>query len=129
MGFGENWDIRRYNICMTNNQWQLQFDAEIQQAETARQAGNEGMARVCARRAVGWVVGEFLRRQSITFESPSAYERLRVLVQIPDVRPDVKEVAGHFLVRITPKHELPIDADLIDEAHWLKNTLLESDVG
>jgi hypothetical protein len=109
-------------------QWQLHFDAEIQQAETARLAGNEGMARVCARRAAGWVVGEYFRRREIPFESPSAYERLQVLLQIPNVDDKTKELAGHFLVRITPEHELPINADLIAEARWLKASLLGSDV-
>jgi hypothetical protein len=34
-------------------------------------------------------------------------------------------VAGHFLIRITPEHELPVEVDLIAKARWLKTELLD----
>ena len=46
--------MNQYDDC------KIKYDQEINRAEKARQDGNEGMARVCARRAAGIVVGEYL---------------------------------------------------------------------
>ena len=110
---------------MRNNPtWQERFSIELLQAEAARKAGNEGMARVCARRAAGIAAGEYLRRHGLTFSDPSAYARLKFLVQLPQTPPAVQEVINHFLLRINPDRSLPIQADLIAEARWLANELL-----
>jgi hypothetical protein len=108
----------------TTPQWKSDFEDELRKAEAARLAGNEGMARVCARRAAGIVVGEYLRRRGIEFSDPSAYERLKLLSELPGVPPSAQELARHFLVRITPQGLLPIEADLIAEARLLAQELL-----
>jgi len=41
---------------------------EFAQALRARQAGNEGRARVCARRAAGWAIAELFAEQASTDE-------------------------------------------------------------
>lgn len=105
--------------------WDDQFQVELNQAWNARAEGNEGKARVCARRAAGIIIGEFFRRQGKIQPGPSAYERLKFLRQQPGISREIREVAGHFLVRITPEYELPIEADLIAEAIWLRSELLE----
>ncbi len=107
-------------------EWQHLFENEIQQAQAARTAGNEGMARVCARRAAGIVIGEYINLQGENFSNPSAYERLRYLLSQPDISPQVRDIAAHFLVRVTPNHTLPIDADLIAEAQWLQKSLIHT---
>ncbi len=104
--------------------WQIRFLEELRQAETAREAGNEGMARVCARRAAGIAAGEYLRRHGLSLSDSSAYVRLKFLLQLPQTPPEVQEVVNHFLMRINPDRSLPIPADLIAEARWLANELL-----
>jgi len=104
--------------------WRIKFEAEIRQAESARTAGNEGMARVCARRAAGHILREYYARRGLPRNGPSAYDQILALEQLPDVPEQVREVARHFLVRITPEHSLPVEADLIAEARWLAETLL-----
>jgi hypothetical protein len=104
------------------------FQQELQRAESARAANNEGMARVCARRAAGLAANAYLRRRGIPASGPSAYDSLRYLVAIPDLPEDVRRVAEHFLVRITPEHILPVEADLVAEARWLAARLLESEI-
>jgi hypothetical protein len=84
------------------------------------------MARVCARRAAGIVIGEYLNRQGDKYSTPSAYERLRYLLSQPDISPHVRDITEHFLVRVTPNHTLPIDVDLIANAHRLKNLLIKT---
>lgn len=98
---------------------------ELLRAELARAEGNEGMARVCARRAAGLIAGEYLRRRGLAHLNPSAYARLQYLLSLPDLSPQVQEIASHFMVRITTNHTLPVDADLVAEAHWLGKELLD----
>jgi hypothetical protein len=104
--------------------WQTIFEAEISQAEQARLAGNEGMARVCARRAAGAAAGEYFGRQGIGHESPSAYDRLRYLGDLADIPPLARQAAEHLLQRLTPEFTLPVQADLIAEARILRQELL-----
>jgi hypothetical protein len=104
--------------------WKEKTLHELHQAETARLSGNEGKARVCARRAAGHIIGEFLTRTGSPARSPSAISRLGQLADRQDLDPRTREVASHFLLRITPEHTLPLDVDLIAEARWLARHLL-----
>ena len=104
--------------------WKTRFDINLHQAEAARAVGNEGKARVCARRAAGIVVEEYLRRQGLQLTQASAYAQLRFLADQAEVAPAVRSVAGHFLLHVSVEHKLPLEADLIDEALWLASQLL-----
>lgn len=103
--------------------WKDRFAAELELARDARQRGNEGRARVCARRAAGIVTAEYLRRSG-SIPAGSAYDLLRRLQSLPGVSPQVQEIAAHFLTRVTPAHTLPLPADLVAEAEWLASELL-----
>ena len=108
------------------SEWEQLFENEIQQAQAARTAGNEGMARVSARRAAGIVIGEYINQQGEKFSNPSAYERLRYLLSQPEISPQIRDIAAHFLVRVTPNHTLPIDADLIADVQCLQKILIQT---
>jgi hypothetical protein len=105
--------------------WNILFQAEINRAENARSVGNEGMARVCARRAVGIVLGEYFQRNKIPLDNLSAYSRLRYNEKIPGISNDLLIKIQHFLVRVSPDYTLPVDADLIVEAQQIRRILLE----
>lgn len=98
--------------------WQTQIQAEFQKAEEARARGKEGQARVCARRAAGIAVREYLLRQGIRPPSVSAYDLLNMLKEEPSLasRPDLKLIAEHLTLRVTEEFKLPINADLVAEA-------------
>lgn len=106
--------------------WQLEFDRELATARAARERGNEGMCRVCARRAAGIVAAEFFRRQHHPIETSSAYDRLKILQSWSELSPETAEITGHFLLRLTPELKLPLQVDLIAEAIWLREKLLEN---
>jgi len=106
--------------------WKHRFQSELNQARSARLLGNEGKARVCARRAVGILIGEYLFRQGFKNPGPSAYDRLIFFQSLPDITPDTLEISHHFLLRVSSDHTLPGDIDLIAEAEWLANQLLPS---
>lgn len=99
---------------------------ELQQAEAARSAGNEGKARVCARRAAGIAAAEYLNRLGDPHLGPSAYDRLQYLYEIADLPPYVRMLAGHFLERVNQEFTLPIEMDLIADARQLAAELLGS---
>jgi hypothetical protein len=104
--------------------WKEDYLAEISQARIARQSGNEGMARVCARRAVGILLGEYFSRQGITNSGSSAYDRLRLFQRLPHLAPPVRQVIDHFLAHVAPDRTLPGNFDLIAEAEWLASHIL-----
>ena len=105
--------------------WQTQIDSEFEKAEQARARGNEGQARVCARRAAGIAIREYLTRRGIRPPSVSAYDLLNLLKDDPDLSPDLKLIADHLTLRVTEEFKLPVDADLIAEAKKFCEALLK----
>jgi HEPN domain-containing protein len=105
--------------------WQTRMRTEFEKAEEARARGNEGQARVCARRAAGIAVREYLSRQGIRPPSVSAYDLLNQLKGDPDLSPDLKQIADHLTLRVTEEFKLPVNADLIAEARIFCEELLK----
>jgi hypothetical protein len=103
---------------------QAQIQTEFDRAELARAKGNEGQARVCARRAAGMAVREYFTGQGTLISSTSAYDLLNLLKDDPFLPSDLKLVADHLTARVTEEFKLPIEADLIAEARFLCNWLL-----
>ena len=107
--------------------WQTQIEAEFEKAEEARARRNEGQARVCARRAAGIAVREYLTRQGIRPPSVSAYDLLNMVKGDPSLanRPDLRQIADHLTLRVTEEFKLPVNADLIAEARIFCEELLK----
>jgi hypothetical protein len=93
-----------------------QIAAELQMGEAARAAGNEGRARVCARRAAGIAARDFLTRRGVRVRNASAFDVLKALAEIPGLDPDLRQSVLHLTLRVTAAFELPVDVDLIAEA-------------
>jgi hypothetical protein len=96
-----------------------EITAELEKAEIARRAGNEGRARVCARRAAGLAARTFLFRHHVRMRDKSAYAALQTLVEFPGLSPDLQIAAQHLTTRLTAAFTLPVEADLIDDARKL----------
>jgi len=99
--------------------FEMEIESELENAERARQAGNEGRARVCARRAAGIAARDFLARQGIRLRDRSALTALRSLAEFPGLAPDLRTCALHLVTRVTEEFTLPVDADLIADARQL----------
>ena len=97
----------------------LELQKEFEKAQQARINNNEGQARVCARRAAGIAIREYLTRDGARVPSMSAYDLLNLLKEDPLIPADMKLIADHLTVRVTEEFNLPIDADLIAEARIL----------
>jgi HEPN domain-containing protein len=102
-----------------------QIGKEFELAERARERGNEGQARVCARRAAGIAVREYLARRGTPPPNLSAYDLLNLLKDDPLLPPDLKRIAVHLTLRVTEEFKLPVDVDLIVEARTLCDKLLK----
>jgi len=93
-----------------------QITVELQMAEAARASGNEGRARVCARRAAGIAARDFLARRGVRVRNASAYEVLKALADSPSLTPDLRQAVLHLTQRVNDAFELPANVDLISEA-------------
>jgi len=105
--------------------WQEKINLELQRAEDARAKSNYGQARVCARRAAGIAIREYLSRKGTPPRITSAYDLLNLLKDDPLLSPDLKLIADHLTLRVTEEFKLPVDADLIAEARTLCDELLK----
>lgn len=89
----------------------------------ARQQGNEGQARVCARRAAGAAIRAYLDMKGYFAPPSSAYELCRLLLDCPDVQSEARTIAARLLLRVNEEHNLPPGVDLIEDAFRLTNLL------
>jgi hypothetical protein len=103
--------------------WHASYLHEIEQAGFARLSGNEGRARVCARRAASILIAEFLTRQGIQVPSSSAQVRLRYLSTLPGLSPATYEIISHLLMRVDGSFSLPDHIDLIADVQRLAQEL------
>lgn len=106
--------------------WESEVHTELEKAAAARQRGNEGQARVCARRAAGIAVREYLSRRGARPLSTSAYDLLNLLKEDPRLPADLKTIADHLTLRVTEEFKLPVDADLVAEARLFCDRLLKT---
>lgn len=104
--------------------WKTKLEREFQMAEAARARGNEGQARVCARRAAGVAVREYLARKGQRALSPSAYDLLQSLAELPGVPAEALQPAAYLTLRVDEEFKLPAGVDLIGEARALCAQLL-----
>lgn len=109
---------------VTKTDWKQLTKEELFLAEQSRNDGNEGRARVCARRAAGHVAGEYLLRHGSALETKNALQKIRYLETSAEISPTERETLEHFLIHTTPEHRLPFDADLIADVHLLARQLL-----
>jgi HEPN domain-containing protein len=105
--------------------WQAQIKTEFEHAKQARAHGNEGQARVCARRAAGIAAREYFSRQGRALRTPSAYDLLNLLAEDPRLSPDLRQSAVYLTLRVDEEFKLPVDVDLITESRKLCEALLK----
>jgi len=105
--------------------WQEKLQKEFDLAEKARARNNEGQARVCARRAAGIAIREYLVRKGMRPLSTSSYDLLNLLKDDPLLASDLKLIADHLTLRVTEELRLPVDVDLVAEARVLCDGLLK----
>lgn len=110
---------------MFSEEVNAQIAAEMANGEAARAGGNEGKARVCARRAAGVAVREYLRLGGQAALG-SAYELLGLIQEQTGISPRVCEAAENLRMKVDVNHQLPVMVDLVLEARILVQALEQS---
>jgi hypothetical protein len=93
-----------------------QIKEELLLAKQSRLEGNEGRARVCARRAAGAAVMVFLGKNGITQKPENAIQSLFIFGQLGGLPPQVQKAVDSLVQRVNQDHKLPPGVDLIHEA-------------
>jgi hypothetical protein len=96
--------------------WLAEVQVEMDNAEQARAKGNEGKARVCARRAAGIAAREFLARQGLPARNTSVYDLLNLVAQDAAAPSVLRNAAVILTLRVDEEFRLPPNVDLIAEA-------------
>jgi len=107
------------------NEIQGKIQREFERANQARAKGNEGQARVCARRAAGIAIRDYLSRKGVKPRSPSALDLLNLIKDDPLLSSDLKLIVDHLTLRVTEEFKLPVDVDLIAETQFLCDELMK----
>ena len=105
---------------------------ELNLASQSQASGNQGRARVCARRAAGWAIQEHLRQQDISLDSNNALDHIKYFATLDHQSEKIRAVLHHLTVKME-KESLDSEAyypiegvDLVKEAHWLAEELLQT---
>ena len=106
-------------------EWKSEIQAEFERAEQARARGNEGRARVCARRAAGIAAREYFTRRGEVIRTPSAYDLLNRLAEEQSLSAELRQSARYLTLRVNEEFKLPVNVDLVAEARKLCDELLK----
>jgi hypothetical protein len=103
--------------------WTDEVRDELESGRQARAAGNEGRARVCARRAAGAAAREHFAQRGEAAPHASSYDLLNRLATLPNTPTRAREAAGFLTLRVDEEFKLPAGVDLLDEARALCRAL------
>lgn len=105
---------------------QIQVQGELLLAKQSRKEGNEGRARVCARRAAGAAAQLFLYRHEKIIKTENAFQSLKTLKDTKKLPNRIHLAVIRLIQRVNEDHQLPAEIDLINEAR-LVIRFLEAD--
>ena len=89
---------------------------ELAKAEVAGQEGNDGMVRVCARRAVGLAAESWLERFPGKKWHGDALNHLRRICADESFPPDIRRAAERLMTKVTQRDTAPFSTDPIADA-------------
>jgi hypothetical protein len=98
---------------------------ELARAHRARRDGNEGRARVCARRAAGWAASSYYERKTGMEAPRSALSILTWLRDDESTADEIRAIAMRLTAHVTPSHELPFDEDPLEDAQRMIDEYFE----
>ncbi len=115
---------------MSNETVLQTITAELNQARQAQRQGKAGLARVCARRAAGWAIQEYLIQQGAESGGSNAFDQIKHFATLKGHAPEIYTILEHLTVKVakdSPEEDAyyPIvGVDLVAEAVWLAESLL-----
>jgi hypothetical protein len=103
--------------------WQEQIKQELAKAAEGLQNGNEGLARVCARRAVSIGAQQWSAQRHKSAWQGDAMHQLRHIHNEPTFPLPVKNAAQRLLTTVTEQAHLPMTTDPITDARIILDYL------
>jgi hypothetical protein len=97
---------------------------ELERGAAARQAGLEGRARVCARRAAAAAAREYLTGTARPAVGSSAMDLLEALSSAAEISDPAQACIAHLLLRVDEGYALPPQIDLLEDARSLFDELV-----
>lgn len=97
--------------------WPTSIARELVGAAAAWKSGNEGKARVCARRAVALADEAWLAQQASPSWPGDAMAHLRRIQQDVSFPSSVRQAAERLTTTVTQKDAAPFTTDPIGDAH------------
>lgn len=115
---------------MTDQKTIDKLKKELLTARQAEEKGNQGKARVCARRAAGWAIQAYFNQQGTSLDTNNAFDHIKYFTEVEGLPERYYEVLHHLSIKLE-KNSLEEDAyypiegvNLIAEAQWLAEELL-----
>ena len=105
----------------------LQIQEELLLAKQSRREGNEGRARVCARRAAGAAAQNFLLQAGFGDQKENVLESLQKMKHALTLPEHVEKAIDSLLLKVDTDHSLPLDIDLISEAEKVIDFILSGE--
>jgi hypothetical protein len=101
---------------MKHAESRIQIQEELLLAKQSRVEGNEGRARVCARRAAGAAAQAYLRYHHQPTSPKDVFQSLKSLKKVVNLPDRVLLAIYRLTQRVDEDHQLPAEIDLIAEA-------------
>jgi HEPN domain-containing protein len=102
-----------------------QIEKELASARAALRGGNQGKARVSARRAAGLAIELFLQEPPPRTWGLDAMARLRQAAEEPSFPADVREAATRLTTKISDRFTYPFTTDPVADAAIIVDFLLK----
>jgi uncharacterized protein (UPF0147 family) len=96
-----------------------QIEQELTKAAKGIHDGNDGLARVCARRAVALASQHWAEQRHLPTWQGDAMHQLRQIQEETTFPLSVRAAAQRLLTKVTEQAQLPMTTDPISDAHTI----------
>ncbi|MEX2493315.1 MAG: hypothetical protein WD425_16305 [Nitrospirales bacterium] len=103
--------------------WQEQIEQELAKASEGLQRKNDGLARVCARRAVALAAQHWAKQRHMSDWQGDTIHQLRKIQEQATFPLSVREAAQRLLTKVTEQAQLPMTTDPITDARIILDHL------
>jgi phage shock protein A len=103
--------------------WRELIEQELVKASEGLKNGNDGLARVCARRAVAIASQHWAEQRNLTDWQGDAMHHLHRIQEETTFPYSVREAAQRLLTKVTEQAQSPMTTDPITDAHIILNHL------
>jgi hypothetical protein len=109
---------------MTKDETLSSIERELAQARQAAASGNDGMARVCARRAAGEAIAYWLQFNERPGWRSDAMSRIRDLEADALIPQNVREAAMRLMARVNKDFTPQFDNDPLEDSNIIISHLM-----